>query len=91
MRGDKSFAYDLVDGLRPVSCRRVLLCGSAEGKRITRAARFSPVQASQDARVGGSKQGRWVFPRVPKSVERLRWEWWARIMAGEVDATSLGG
>lgn len=53
MRGDKSFAYDLVDGLRPVSCRRVLLCGSAEGKRITRAARFSPIVAfGQSRRVG---------------------------------------
>jgi len=32
-----------------------------------------------------------VFPCVPKSVERLRWEWWDRIMAGEVGETSLCG
>jgi hypothetical protein len=57
MRGDKSFAYDLVDGLRPVSCRRVLLCGSAEGKRITRAARFSPMWAQAFVGDAGNSGG----------------------------------
>lgn len=32
MRGDRSFAYDLVVPLGPVNSRHALLCGSIEGK-----------------------------------------------------------
>lgn len=39
MRGDESFAYDLVVRHRPVNSRQALLFGSIEGKRSS-SARF---------------------------------------------------
>lgn len=64
MRGDESFAYDLVVRHRPVNSRQALLFGSIEGKRSSSARFVHPYLAARQP-IGRGVRGMLVFFLVP--------------------------
>jgi hypothetical protein len=77
MRGDESFAYDLVVQHRPVNSRQALLFGSIEGKRFPLARFVHPYFTTlqvykRDHKRGGVLQGSsWIVEAILRNSHTL--------------------